>query len=71
MGRMLRQLAADEWEADRMRPMHEQFLTAIAEERRRISSRRGFLTGTAKVTGGSALAMAFAGVPGARGLRGA
>ncbi len=54
-----------------MRPMHEQFLTAIADERRRINSRRGFLTGTAKVAGGSALAMAFAGVPGARGLRGA
>ncbi len=70
MGRMLRQLAADEWEADRMRPMHEQFLTAIADERRRISSRRGFLTGTAKVAGGGALAMAFAGVPVALGARG-
>ncbi|MDP9471147.1 MAG: hypothetical protein M3Q71_10850, partial [Chloroflexota bacterium] len=63
MGRMLWQLAADEWEADRMRPMHEQFLAAIADERRRISSRRGFLAGTAKVAGSGALAMAFAGVP--------
>jgi len=49
-----------------MRPRHEQFLIAIADERQRISSRRGFLTGTAKVAGGGALALAFAGVPIAR-----
>ncbi len=54
-----------------MRPMHEQFLAAIADERQRISSRRGFLAGTAKVAGGGALAVAFAGLPVARGLRGA
>lgn len=54
-----------------MKALHESFLDAIAVERQRISSRRGFLTGTAKVAGGGALALALAGSPIARGLRGA
>ena len=52
-----------------MRPRHDQFLAAIADERQRISSRRGFLGGTAKVAGGGALALALAGVPIARNVR--
>jgi rubrerythrin len=46
------------------RPLHERFLEAIHEERLRLSSRRGFLTGTAKIGGGAALAMTFAGARG-------
>ena len=41
--------------------LHERFLAEIATERRRLSSRRGFLTGSAKLAGGGALALAFAG----------
>jgi len=42
------------------RPLHETLLDAIAVERQRLASRRGFLAGTAKVAAGGALAMAFA-----------
>jgi len=42
-------------------PLHERFLAEIAAERRRLSSRRGFLTGSAKLAGGGALALALAG----------
>jgi len=41
--------------------LHERFLADIAAERQRLSSRRGFLTGTAKIAGGGAAALAFAG----------
>lgn len=43
-----------------MRPLHEQFLTEIAAEKRRLS-RRGLFTGTAKVAGAGALAMVATG----------
>lgn len=51
-----------------MRLMHEQIMRAVTAERRRLASRRGFLTGTAKVAGGGALALAFAGAPSVGGL---
>ena len=54
-----------------MRPMHEQILEAVHAERRRLSSRRGFVAGGAKLAGGGALALAFAGAPGAGALRSA
>ena len=44
-----------------VRPVHEQILEAVAEERRRIASRRGFLKTSAKLAGGGAVAMAVAG----------
>ena len=44
-----------------VRPVHEQILEAVAEERRRIASRRGFLKTSAKLAGGGAIAMAVAG----------
>lgn len=44
-----------------VRPIHEQILEAVAEERRRIASRRGFLKTSAKLAGGGAVAMAVAG----------
>ena len=44
-----------------MQPLHERFLTAIDTERNTLRSRRGFLSGGAKVAGGGALALAFAG----------
>jgi plastocyanin len=49
-----------------MQPLHERFLTVIAAERTetRATSRRGFLSGGAKVAGGGALALAFAGAAG-------
>ncbi len=53
----------------RDRPLHERFLEAIADERQRLASRRGFLVGSAKVAGGGALALAFAGTAG-RGVSG-
>ena len=39
--------------------MHETFLTAIAHERQRLSSRRGLLVNAAKLAGGGALAMSL------------
>ena len=44
-----------------IRPVHEQILEAVAEERRRIASRRGFLKTSAKLAGGGAMVMAVAG----------
>jgi len=44
-----------------VRPIHEQILEAVAEERRRLASRRGFLKTSAKLAGGGAMAMAVAG----------
>lgn len=41
--------------------LHERFLADIAAERQRLSSRRAFLSGTAKVAGGGAAALALAG----------
>ena len=43
------------------RPLHERFLAEIAEERRRLSSRRAFLAGSAKLVGGGALGLALVG----------
>lgn len=53
------------------RPIHEQILEAVAEERRRIASRRGFLKTSAKLAGGGAVAMALAGAPASGSLRSA
>ena len=47
----------------RARPLHERFLETVIEERRRQTSRRGFMTGTAKVVGGGALALGLAATP--------
>ncbi len=47
--------------------MHETWLDAIAAERQRLASRRGFLVGSAKVAGGGALGLALAGRFGAVG----
>ena len=47
----------------RARPLHEQFLETVVEERRRVTSRRGFLSGSAKVVGGGALALGLAATP--------
>ena len=52
-----------------MRPLHEQFLDAVATEQARLSSRRRFLGRGAKVAGGGALAIAVAGMPGGAGFR--
>ena len=46
-----------------VRPVHEQILEAVAEERRRIASRRDFLKTSAKLAGGGAVALAVAGAP--------
>ncbi|MBA2753816.1 MAG: ferritin-like domain-containing protein [Chloroflexia bacterium] len=46
------------------RPMHERLVATINEERERLASRRGFLTGTAKLAGGGALALSMTGIPG-------
>ena len=46
-----------------VRPVHEQILEAVAEERRRIASRRAFLKTSAKLAGGGAVAMALVGAP--------
>ncbi len=46
-----------------VRPVHEQILEAVAEERRRLASRRGFLKTSAKLAGGGAVALAVAGAP--------
>ncbi|CAA9567413.1 MAG: internalin, putative [uncultured Thermomicrobiales bacterium] len=46
-----------------MRPTHERILEVVAEERRRIASRRAFVKGSARVAGGGALAVAFAAAP--------
>ena len=51
-----------------MRQLHERFLDAVALERRH-TSRRGLLAGGAKLAGGSALALTFAGAPVVGGLR--
>lgn len=51
-----------------MRPMHEQIMQAVAAERGRMASRRGVLSGSAKLAGGGALALAFAGAPRVGGL---
>ncbi len=44
-----------------VRPVHEQILEAVAEERRRLASRRNFLTTSAKLAGGGVIALAVAG----------
>lgn len=44
-----------------MRVWHEELLAAVSTERRRIISRRGLLTGSAKIAGGGALAIALGG----------
>jgi len=44
-----------------MRMLHEQFLAKIAGERERIISRRGLMTGGAKVAAGGTLALALGG----------
>ena len=49
-----------------MRPLHEHFLDEIVGERQRLSSRRGFLVGSAKLAGGGALALAVGGATGVR-----
>jgi len=46
------------------RPMHERLVATIIAERERLASRRGFLTGTAKLAGGGALALSMTGIPG-------
>ena len=40
-----------------VRPLHERFLEAVAAERRRVASRRAFLTGSAKLAGAGGLAL--------------
>ena len=50
------------------RPLHERILDAVAAERRCQASRRGLLAGSAKLAGGGALALAFAGASGGLGL---
>jgi len=45
-----------------MRPLHEQFLETVMEERGRLASRRRFLAGSAGVAGG-ALALSLVGSP--------
>ena len=52
------------------RELQERFLEAVAVERQRLSSRRGFLLGSAKLAGGAALAMTAIGVPTVRGFKG-
>ncbi len=52
-----------------MQNLHERFLAAIAAERQRTASRRRFLTGSAKLAGGGALAIAAFGAPFARAVR--
>ncbi len=47
----------------RTRPLHEQFLETVSEGRRQLASRRGFVTGSAKVVGGGALALGLAAAP--------
>ena len=54
-----------------VRPIHEQILEAVTEERRRIASRRNFLKSSAKLAGGGAVALAVAGAPMSGGLRSA
>lgn len=46
-----------------MRAMHGQLLEAIFEERHRLTSRRGLLSGGLKLAAGGALAMSLAGRP--------
>ncbi len=48
---------------------HEQILELVAARRRQPATRRGVLLGSAKLAGGGALALAFAGTPIARTLR--
>ena len=45
------------------RPLHERMVEAIVTERDRRTSRRGLLSSSAKIAGGSALAMAAVGSP--------
>ena len=45
------------------RPLHERMLEAVAQERVRLASRRGFLTGSAKLAGGGALALGVLAAP--------
>lgn len=52
-----------------MHPWHKRFLEAITEERERQSSRRRFLSESAKLAGSGALALAGAAAPVAGGLR--
>jgi len=51
-----------------MQPIHRVFLDAIADEQRRVASRRRFLSGSARLAGGGALAAAFVSVPLVRGV---
>ncbi|MBA2555871.1 MAG: ferritin-like domain-containing protein [Chloroflexi bacterium] len=44
-----------------MRALHERFLDGIGDERRRLTSRRAVVRGTAKLAGGGALAFAVTG----------
>lgn len=46
-----------------MRPLHELMLDTVKEERQRLTSRRGFLLGGAKLAAGGGLALAAAGAP--------
>lgn len=46
-----------------MQPVHERLLETVLQERDRILSRRGFLTGSMKIGVGGALALAVAGSP--------
>jgi len=53
----------------RPRTLHERILEAVADERRRLASRRGFLTKSVKLGGGGTLALAFAGTSSLGALR--
>ena len=46
-----------------MKHFHERLLAEIEDERDRLASRRGFLSGTAKLAGGGAFALATAAMP--------
>jgi Ferritin-like domain len=46
-----------------MIPLYDRILDEVSIERRRLASRRGFLTGSAQLLGGGALAFAAASVP--------
>jgi hypothetical protein len=52
-----------------MQTLPERFLAAVAAERQRTASRRGFLSGSVKLAGGGALALAAFGGPFGRTIR--
>ena len=52
-----------------MRPLHEAMLDAVKEERARLTTRRGLLTGAAKLSAGGMLALGAVGAPGLGRLR--